>query len=315
MHRTSLFILTLLATSSALADTSREATQWLGKMTNALRTENYIGTFTYMRGSTFETVRIVHLAEAGRERERLFNLNGEVREVLREDNDIVCYHPKSDRPETTAFAHSPVHIGPFSPFFSERVTSSQNLYRFAMQGVGRIAGHEAVKLTISSGKASGKDGRYEYRLWLDKGTGLLLQSHLVDRGRVKEIFQFTNVDIGSPVTESQVLSSIQGETVSHRLTLDIDDKAEKPAWKVAWLPDGFRPVRMQGNRLHFSNGRVTFSVFVERQNAALLPELTTTVGGTVVITRKRLQSQITVVGEVPVSTARRVAESVEPLSY
>jgi negative regulator of sigma E activity len=48
-----------------------------------------------------------------------------------------------------------------------------------------------------------------------------------------------------------------------------------------------------------------------------MPDMATTVGGTVVITRKQKQSgsQITVVGEVPVKTARRVAESVEPVIY
>ena len=45
--------------------------------------------------------------------------------------------------------------------------------------------------------------------------------------------------------------------------------------------------------------------------------MTTTLGGTVVITHRIKQngSQVTVVGEVPVQTARRVAESVEPVIY
>ena len=76
-------------------------------------------------------------------------------------------------------------------------------------------------------------------------------------------------------------------------------------------------MRVQGNRLHFSDGLATFSVFVEKSTDASLPEITTTVGGTVVITRRFKKSgpQITVVGEVPVHTARRVAESVEPVLY
>ena len=112
-------------------------------------------------------------------------------------------------------------------------------------------------------------------------------------------------------------TAIAGETVSHPLTLESNERSEKPVWRVAWLPDGFRPVRAAGNRLHFSDGLATFSVFVEPSGAAAMPDMTTTVGGTVVITRrvKNTGPQITVVGEVPVRTARRVAESVEPLIY
>lgn len=313
--------LVVLPVKSALAGTgldgsankSRDAADWLGRMANAIRQENYIGTFNYMRGGTFDTVHIVHLATAGREKERLFNLNGEVREVLREDRDVICYHLKSDDLSVDALAHSPVHIGPFSPYFLGRISRAQNLYRFSIQGVDRIADHRAVKLSISPRNHD----RYGYRLWLDMETGLLLQSHLVDRGRVKEIFQFSQIDIGTDVTEAQVALSLKGKTVSHRLILDFQDKAEKPVWKVAWLPDGFRPVRIRGNRLHFTDGLATFSVFVENRNATSLPEMITTLGGTVVITRRLKQpaSQITVVGEVPIATARRVAESVEPLIY
>ena len=48
-----------------------------------------------------------------------------------------------------------------------------------------------------------------------------------------------------------------------------------------------------------------------------LGDLQTSVGGTVVITRqvKGSSQQITVVGEVPIATARKVVESIEPVIY
>jgi sigma-E factor negative regulatory protein RseB len=108
-----------------------------------------------------------------------------------------------------------------------------------------------------------------------------------------------------------------GETISHRLALDVNEKKEKPVWKVNWLPNGFRPVRSRGNRLHFTDGLATFSVFIETSGPSPMPDLVTTDGGTAVITRRLRKTgpQITVVGEVPVQTARRVAESVEPVLY
>lgn len=295
------------------ADNSAEAVKWLDKMAHALRNENYEGVFTYMRGRTFDTVHITHKAKDGKESERLYNLSGEVREVRRENDEVVCYHPVSAGDPSEVFLHSPVNIGPFSPVFSERVTASQDVYHATLHGDGRIAGREAVKMAISPNN----DDRYGYRLWLDKETGILLQSHLIDGGRVKEIFQFTSITIGEPTPVEEIAEAISGETISHRLSLDSPDVTEKPVWRVAWLPVGFHPVRVQGNRLHFSDGVATFSVFIEQSGVSSLPEMTTTVGGTVVITRRPNHTgpQITVVGEVPVNTARRVADSIEPVLY
>ena len=281
-------------------------------MGSALRSENYAGNFTYIRGSRFDNVRIVHVAEQGRELERLYNLNGDVRELYRVDGEAHCYHPKTGLSADEVAGHS-VHIGPFTPTFSDRVLSTQNLYNLAMQGEDRIAGRPAVVLTISPGY----NDRYGYRVWLDKQTGLLLQSHLIERGRVKEVFQFTHLEVGEHVSLSSLQTAMTGEVISHPLALEVNERAEKPNWRVSWLPDGFRPVRIQGNRLHFTDGLATFSVFIETAGRTPMPDLATTDGGTVVITR-RLQKtgpQITVVGEVPVRTARRVAESVEPVLY
>lgn len=288
-----------------------DAINWLTRMQDALQTQNYDGIFTYMRGSTFDTVRIVHVAEEGKESERLFYLNGAVRELYREDDEIYLFRPETQA-EVEDADHS-VHIGPFSPVFAERVLAAKGFYNVSMHGKDRIAGRSAVKLAISPRH----NDRYGYRLWLDEQTGLLLQSHLIDRGTVREVFQFTSLKLGDEVSPSDLETRIAGATRAYQLTLEGNDSAEQPVFKVKWLPDGFRAVRAQGNRLHFSDGLANFSVFVEKPSASALPEMTTTVGGTVVITRRIKQSgpQITVVGEVPIQTARKVADSVEPVIY
>ena len=287
-------------------------TWWLKKMGGALRSENYAGNFTYIRGSRFDNVRIVHVVNQGREIERLFNLNGDVRELYRENGEARCYHARSDLSEDGLESHD-VNIGPFTPAFSDRVLSTQNLYNLAMQGEDRIAGRPAVILTVSPRY----NDRYGYRVWLDEETGLLLQSHLIERGKIKEIFQFTHIEVGDIISKASLQTAIVGETISHRLAFDVNEKKEKPVWKVNWLPDGFRPVRIQGNRLHFTDGLATFSVFIETSGSKPMPDLTTTDGATVVITRRHQKTgpQITLVGEVPVRTAQRVAESVELVLY
>ena len=297
------------AAEASAAD--NEAAEWVSKMGHAIKHENYEGIFTYMRGSTYETVRIAHRFADGIEHESLLNLNGEVREMRRHDDEVTCHHPSQGNDPHQKFQHPAVHVGPFSSIFADRVTAAGHLYVTSMHGEDRIAGRPVVKLAVSPPH----NDRYGYRLWLDKATGLLLQSHLIERGRVKEIFQFTSISFNE--IEDKALEAIKGETLSHPLAI-IEPPAmkEKPAWRVSWLPDGFRPVRMQGNRLHFTDGVATMSVFVEN-NQVSHPEIATRIGGTVVISRKfrKAGPQITVVGEVPVQTAKRLAESVEPVLY
>ena len=177
-----------------------------------------------------------------------------------------------------------------------------------------------MKLSISPKN----NDRYGYLLWLDRETGLLLQSHMVDvdQKRVREIFQFSTISIGPSTVSSSLASSMAEDAVQHRLSGEVvlfsEDQRAKPRWRVAWLPNGFKAVPVTGNnRFHFSDGLATFSVFFEPAGNSLLPDSATQVGGTVVITRrlKRLKGQITVVGEVPFSIAEKVAESVEPVIY
>ncbi|MCZ6502020.1 MAG: MucB/RseB C-terminal domain-containing protein [Gammaproteobacteria bacterium] len=293
-----------------------EARVWLTRMATALHEQNYEGVFTYVRGGQFNSMQIVHKFEDGKEVERLLQLNGEKLEIMRIDDELVCYHEKSDHVDLEH--HVP--MGPFSSAFSENLETYQHQYRFSLHGDDRIAGRPAIKLGISPRF----NDRYGYRLWLDRETGLLLQSHWldVDRKRVLEIFQFSTVKIGDDFDETTLASSLSGDSISHRLTGEVasvvKENAVKPRWRVAWLPNGFRSVRVaDSNRRHFTDGLATFSVFIERSAKSSLPEMATHVGVTVVISRrvKGINGQITVVGEVPLATARKVAESVEPVIY
>lgn len=296
------------------ASDTEDARVWLEKMGKALRQENYEGIFTYMRGNHFDTVKVVHQFKDGKEYERMLHLNGEKREIIQEGDKLVCKHAAS---QDVDLEHE-VSMGPFTHSFNENLNAYQDLYNFTLHGQDRIADRNAIKVGITPKYHD----RYGYRLWLDEETGLLLQSHLVNRGRVLEVFQFVQVDIGKPISDKNLTSALARESVKHQLTPDIPESAgstqSKPDWKVSWVPDGFRPVHIpQANRLLFTDGLATFSVFVEQSGSAALPELTTHMGGTVVLSRRLKDSaqHITVVGEVPEDVARKVAESVEPLTY
>lgn len=307
-----IFLLSPLCVFAGQSD-DEQVTAWLEKMGTALREESYEGVFTYMRGHRFDTVRIVHQFEDGVEIERLVQLNGEQREVLREGDEVTCRHEKSGHVD---LEHD-VPLGPFTHAFNENLANYQALYDFSLQGEDRIADRPTVRLSISPRH----DDRYGYRLWLDRESGLLLQSHLVSRGRILEVFRFAQVAIGKPI-EPQHFASNLDDFIEHNLTAIEPEAPElasaRPEWRVSWLPSGFRQVTTRGpNRILFSDGIATISVFIEQRSDSRLDEAVTHMGGTVVLTRRLEGSseQITVVGEVPVATAKRVAASVEPVIY
>ena len=310
-----LYLLVLLAAFPALsmAADSGDASAWLAKMEKALKEESYDGIFTYMRGDHFDTIKVVHEFKNDKEIERLVSMNGPQREIIRNGNEVVFRRPKSDNSEVDQV----MPLGPFTHAFNQNLNSYQSCYDFAVVGEDRVAGRSAVKLSITPKNHD----RYGYRLWLDKKTGLLLQSHLVNRGRILEVFQFSRVDIGDPINPADFASTVE-DAVEYQLAPMSSQNPKiasiKPDWRAAWLPNGFRLVSSETpDRLLYSDGIATFSVFVDRGNSSRLGELTTHMGGTVVITRKLKGSaqQITIVGEVPVDTARRVADSVEPVLY
>jgi len=105
------------------------------------------------------------------------------------------------------------------------------------------------------------------------------------------------------------------------------EDGEDVAWEAGWLPAGFAmssadirrvPSRSDSvENLVYSDGMATFSVFLERAPAHLSPLHVARHGATVAVMRPVTAATpepwlVTVVGEVPVETAERVARNVRP---
>src|SRR5262245_10188944 len=75
--------LVLASFVAAPAALGQETTGWLAKAAQAARTLNYSGTVVYQYGNRVETSRLVHLYDRGTEAEKLVNLDGPAREIIR----------------------------------------------------------------------------------------------------------------------------------------------------------------------------------------------------------------------------------------
>lgn len=301
-----------LAVLAASADAG-DARRWLDRMSLAMQNLNYQGTFVYMHGTEIETMRIVHSRDESGERERLLSLNGEAREVIRDNNRVTCIWPGS-RSVTVSKARPRT---PFPSTIPEAARLEKN-YRITDHGEGRIAGLPARVIGIEP-----LDGfRYGYRLWLDRETDLLLRSDLLDeQGRPIEQVMFTELQVLEHIPADRFKPILTGTGYTW-VTEDTDAQlAPDPMWKVKSLPPGYamtrrnkKPMMPNDNaveHLVYSDGLATVSVFIEPlgEDQQRL-EGGSRMGAVNVYGTVERDYQITVVGEVPAATVEYIAQAV-----
>lgn len=284
-----------------------EAQDWLNRLSQAEQQQSFQGTFVYERNGSFSTHNIWHRVQDGKVRERLLQLDGSAQEVLRIDGHTQCVSGSliaglGNTPDSTSRALDPQKL--------------KNWYDLAVIGKSRVAGRQAVIVALTP-----KDQhRYGFELHLDKETGLPLKSLLLnDKGQLLERFQFTRLNVTAP-TDSDLQASAECKAVAQDPGKAV---AAKTAWHSDWLPPGFEltssaaredpDTQVQVNSLMYDDGLARFSVFLEPLNGANAADTRTQLGPTAAVSRRLTTPQgemmVTVVGEIPIGTAERIALS------
>ncbi|WP_415899012.1 MucB/RseB C-terminal domain-containing protein [Neptuniibacter sp. QD48_11] len=90
---------------------------------------------------------------------------------------------------------------------------------------------------------------------------------------------------------------------------------QESGWEATWLPEGFsgkrRDVMAHAEVQMFSNGRHSFTVCVEKYGRQSVPEGAVQSDGMVTVGKRIGDQFVTVVGDVPLMIAERIAASVE----
>ncbi len=284
-----------------------EAQDWLNRLSQAEQQQSFQGTFVYERNGSFSTHNIWHRVQDGKVRERLLQLDGSAQEVLRIDGHTQCVSGSliaglGNTPDGTSRTLDPQKL--------------KNWYDLAVIGKSRVAGRQAVIVALTP-----KDQhRYGFELHLDKETGLPLKSLLLnDKGQLLERFQFTRLNVAAP-TDGDLQASAECKAVAQDPAKVV---AVKAAWHSDWLPPGFElsssavrkdpDTQVQVNSLMYDDGLARFSVFLEPLNGANATDTRTQLGPTAAVSRRLTTPQgemmVTVVGEIPIGTAERIALS------
>lgn len=120
----------------------------------------------------------------------------------------------------------------------------------------------------------------------------------------------TQFDQSSEIIRSQ--ETMQRYVDQHRFY--ISDQ-RYPQWSIGWLPDGFRNIRHEsvqhGEVMVFSNGRQAFSVTIEDRGQQSLQEGVSNVGDYIAVGKIKGDKFVTVVGNMPIMIAERIASSVD----
>ena len=152
--------------SSAFASSGNEAIDWVQKMSRAMQELSYKGRFVYQHNNQLESMSILHVNDAKGKRERLISLNGEAREILRDNANLTCVWPSSR--QVVVDPASPADKSPL--WIPEDVKRLGKFYDFKIVGDDRIADHPAVVISITP-----KDQfRYGMMVWIQQQNGLLL---------------------------------------------------------------------------------------------------------------------------------------------
>lgn len=303
-----------LAITAAPALAADDGANLLSAIQSAAQHQTYSGTFIYQQGATVQSTRISHVMDASGENEKLELLDGRIREFIRHDDEVRCYVP--DRKLVLVESHA--KTDQFPALLSAPVADIDANYRVTRVGAERVAGHECNVVSVEPRDAL----RYGYKLWTDQASGLLLKAEtLNENGEVLEQVAFTDVTIGGRIDRARLkpsAASTDGWHVEHFES--VPQNLQERGWRVnAQLPGFHQTLEAKRTfgagrevgQIVFSDGLASVSVFVEPLGGPGEVEGDAT-KGPINVVRKRLgEFWLTVVGEVPPSTVRQFADSVE----
>lgn len=301
--------LVLACSASAIADD--DVQRWLDRMSRAVETLDYRGTLVHVRHGEVETLRVIHRADEDGIRERIYSIDGEPREIIRDGNRIRCVLPGEEPMMLESRLAS--RLLPTLPI--NRLVGPESAYVMSLGGTERVADMMARIVHIQPRDAF----RYGSRLWLEEKTGMLLRYALIDNdGRRLQQVTFTSLELGASISDSELEPAFSGREMT---TTSLDQALQPAATRkirtsvTPRVPRGYRLVNAgegrdaTGNRfehLLYSDGLSSFSLYIEQSDGRGVGAGVEAMGPVHLYTAHGDERIFTVVGEVPQATVEYV---------
>lgn len=273
-----------------------KAIELIAGVAQALSTRSFEGIYTHEHSGQLETILVTKKVDSEQSLGRLEHLSGTAVPVIHRSSEFVCTTAGYDYQASQVF---------------DVVQLSKN-YRFHIAGDDRVAGREAITVI-----AEPRDQhRYAYHLAIDIDTLVPLRLALVANNRVLERFQFAEF---TPLAENQAPTPSKSAADKH-FVFNRGCISTQSRWQLGWTPPGFQLVAakidQQSDMLTFTDGFGRFSVFVTPSlNGKVLEGEAVRGSAAVFLDKTQAQNrvyQLSVVGEIPLDTAKRIATAVIP---
>ncbi|KZN37768.1 MucB/RseB C-terminal domain-containing protein [Pseudoalteromonas luteoviolacea] len=307
-------VLSLFVTAQVYANETINARQLLKDMSLAVQERNFDASFVVVKGKGMEPYRWIHGQVEQTDLEILTLLNGAGLEVVRVDDVVTYFEPQTDPYSVNTDAIA----GPIPEVLLRNIDALNESYEFVLGGKERIAGRPAQLVRL----VAKDENKYNYWLWVDLQSALLLKAAYVNqRSEVLEQLQLTHISV-TEQPANQLLELHERTFPKPAPSKELKAQAKQQNnWQIAWLPKGFKLLKSDRHKLDlnneladyflFSDGLVEVSVFVQRPLTGQRASGALTSGATTVYVHNAGAYDVSVVGKVPVDTAKSIAESVK----
>lgn len=305
------------AASPAASAPERGVNEWLMRMQDASRLRSYVGTFVVSSsGGALSSARIWHSGDRAQQIERVEALSGSPRWTFRRNDEVLTFLPE----KRMVRAEKRDSLGLFPHLLKSEDTAIPEFYAARRTGNDRVAGFDADVVQLAPKDAM----RFGYRVWSEKRSGLVIKLQTLDgEGKVLEQVAFSELQMDAPVRAdklAQMMQPPQGWRVERAQAVRTDAAAE--GWALKTPVAGFKPMSCYkrpaagahggGIQWIFSDGLAAVSLFVEPYDADRhTQEGLFASGATHTLARRVEDWWLTVVGEVPATTLKAFAQSLE----
>ena len=310
----------LLIATQAYASENRDGFDWLKVVILAEHQTEYSGVFIYQYENNVESSKISHVIVGDDYFERLENLDGPRREIVRHHGQVWSHI--GDGREMVQVDSQQQGLGKFSSLSGAQLHTLYMNYKAKVMGTDRVAGYDAQIIRFQP-----KDNlRYTYKIWVHKDSGLLLKSAVLgSKNQLIEQYSFTQLQIGGKIDRSWVKKSAatdhRGPRFHEKHQVSRMGIPIKSGWKSDAIPEGFVKTKeierpMHGNhepvtQIVYSDGLSAISIFIEPDDNDEDDVEGLSSRGAVSLYHKVVGEHLfTVVGEVPPHTVMRVLDSI-----
>ncbi|MCX8958117.1 sigma-E factor regulatory protein RseB [Erwinia psidii] len=297
----------LIHSSVALAETTPGAL--LQQMEQASQSLSYELAYINVSRLGIESLRYRHAVLNNQVYAQLLPMDGPRREIIQRGNEVSYFEPG-----LSPFTLTGEHIVDALPsLVYANFPKLAAFYDFVPVGRTRIADQvcEVIRIVARDGT------RYSYIVWLDTDTRLPLRVDLLDRdGETLEQYRVVSFAVDDGV--QKIMQGLEKVNLPPSMPLPSNEKVNF-SWTPGWLPEGMKEVMQSRRQIPslnkpvesrlYSDGLFSFSINVTAADKNSNSQLLRT-GRRTVQTAVRDNTEITVVGELPPSTAKLIADGI-----